>query len=121
MPTLTLSAVTPAGARISSNVSLNEASFLVGVFSKDVVLSDFAAAQLAVAQQVAGLKNGTVAFILPGVNLMIFPIGLIISSVWLLVGVLVYGFGTYERIQYATAFKRRAMHASRGDAAYRTF
>ncbi|KAH6609839.1 hypothetical protein Trco_003185 [Trichoderma cornu-damae] len=120
MPTLTLSAITPAGARISSNVSLNEASFLVGVFSKDVILSDFAAAQLAVARQQAALKNGTVAFVLPGVNLMIFPIGLVITSVWLLIGLLAYGFGTYERIQYATAFKRRAMYASRGNSAYRT-
>ncbi|KAL7794392.1 hypothetical protein V8C37DRAFT_67576 [Trichoderma ceciliae] len=120
IPTLTLSAVTRAGARISSNVSLNEASFLVGVFSNDVVLSDFAAAQLAVSQQQAALKNGTVAFVLPGVNLMIFPIGLIISCAWLLIGVLVYGFGTYERIQYAKAFKRRAVYLSGGDSAYRT-
>jgi hypothetical protein len=120
MPTLTLSAVTPSGSQISSNVSLNEASFLVGVFSNDVVLSDFAAAQLAVSQQQADLKNGTVAFILPGVNLMIFPIGLIISCVWLFIGIIAYGFGTYERIQYATAFRRRAVHASKGDSAYRT-
>ncbi|GFP55987.1 hypothetical protein ACSS6W_006187 [Trichoderma asperelloides] len=120
MPTLTLSAVTPGGSQISSNVSLNEASFLVGVFSNDVVLSDFAAAQQAVAVQQAALKNGTIAFILPGVNLLIFPTGLIVTCVWLFIGLLAYGFGTYQRIQYATAFKRRAMHASKGDSAYRT-
>ncbi|RFU74336.1 hypothetical protein TARUN_7963 [Trichoderma arundinaceum] len=120
MPTLTLSAVTPSGAQISSNVSLNEASFLVGVFSKDIILSDFAAAQLAVAQQQADLKNGTVAFVLPGVNLMIFPIGLVITSVWLFIGLLAYGYGTYQRIQYVTAYKRRARHQTMGDSAYRT-
>lgn len=121
MPTLTLSAVTSTGARISSNVSLNEAVFIVGVFSKDVILSDFAAAQQAVSLQQAGLKNGTVAFVLPGVNLMIFPTGLVITGTWLLIGMAVYGFGTYERIQHVTAYKRRAMHASRDNAAYRTF
>ncbi|KAL6819048.1 hypothetical protein V8C43DRAFT_180853 [Trichoderma afarasin] len=121
MPTLTLSAVTSTGARISSNVSLNEAVFLVGVFSKDVILSDFAAAQQAVSLQQAGLKNGTVAFVLPGVNLMIFPTGLVITGTWLLIGLAVYGFGTYERIQHVTAYKRRAMHANRDNAAYRTF
>lgn len=120
LPTLTLSAETPNG-RISSNVSLNEAVFLVGVFSTDVVLSDFAAAQLAVTQQHDALKNGTVAFILPGVNILIFPVGLIITSVWLAIGLAAYGFGTYERIQHVAAYKRRAMHASRDPAAYRTF
>jgi hypothetical protein len=120
MPTLTLSAVTSTGSQISSNVSLNEASFLVGVFSNDVILSDFAAAQKAVAVQQAALKNGTVAFILPGVNILIFPVGLIITSLWLVIGLAAYGFGTYQRIQYATAFRRRAVFASKGDSAYRT-
>ncbi|KAL7948712.1 hypothetical protein V8C42DRAFT_226999 [Trichoderma barbatum] len=121
MPTLTLSAVTSTGARISSNVSLNEAVFLVGVFSKDVILSDFAAALQAVNLLHDGLKNGTVAFVLPGVNIMIFPTGLVITCVWLFIGVLAYGFGTYERIQHVTAYKRRARHASRDPSAYRTF
>lgn len=121
MPILTLSATTNTGAVISSNVSLNEAVFLVGVFSNDVILSDFAAAQQAVAQLQVGLKNGTVAFVLPGVNLMIFPTGLVISGTWLLIGLLVYGFGTYERIQHVAAYKRRAVHASKDPSAYRTF
>ncbi|KAL6863618.1 hypothetical protein J3F83DRAFT_745055 [Trichoderma novae-zelandiae] len=120
LPTLTLSADTPNGL-ISSNVSLNEAVFLVGVFSKDVVLSDFAAAQVAVTAQLDALKNGTVAFILPGVNLMIFPVGLVVTSAWLAIGLAWYGLGTYERIQHVAAYKRRAMHASKGAAAYQTF
>ncbi|UKZ83142.1 hypothetical protein TrVFT333_010947 [Trichoderma virens FT-333] len=121
MPTLTLSAVTSTGARISSNVSLNEAVFLVGVFSKDIILSDFAAAQQAVTLQHDGLKNGTVAFVLPGVNILIFPTGLVITGTWLFIGLCAYGYGTYERIQHVTAYKRRTMHASRDAAAYRTF
>lgn len=92
---------------MTTNVSTNEAAFLQGVFSSEVVMSDFSAAQAAVDEQIEGLKNGTVAFVLPGVQLMIFPVGLIITSVWLLIGVAVYGFGTYERMMYADAYRRR--------------
>ncbi|KAG5980282.1 hypothetical protein E4U55_004188 [Claviceps digitariae] len=111
IPTLTLSAPTPRGPNIQTNVSLNEASFLTGVFSKSVILSDFAAARAAVSAQLSGLHNGTVAFVLPGVQLMIFPTGTIIVSVWLALGLAAFGFGTYERISYAEMHKRRVARA----------
>ncbi|KAM0430411.1 hypothetical protein ACHAPT_005757 [Fusarium lateritium] len=107
MPVLTLTAKNSTGSTIRTNVSINEAAFLTGVFSQDVVMSDFAMAQVAVDEQLAGLKNGTVAFVLPGVQLMVFPIGLIITSVWLVVFVAAVGFGTYERFNYAEMYKRR--------------
>ncbi|RGP80129.1 hypothetical protein FLONG3_1663 [Fusarium longipes] len=107
MPVLTLTARNSSGSLIRTNVSINEAAFLTGVFSQEVVLSDFAMAQAAVDDQIAGLSNGTVAFVLPGVELMVFPIGLIIMSIWLLTFVLVVGFGTYERYNYALMYQRR--------------
>lgn len=107
IPTFTLSATTPRGANIKTNISLNEASFLTGVFSKSVVLSDFSAAQAAVSAQLDALHNGTHAFILPGVQLMIFPTGTIITSIWLVLGLAAYGLGTFERISYADMYKRR--------------
>ncbi|RBR16569.1 uncharacterized protein FIESC28_06871 [Fusarium coffeatum] len=107
MPTLTLSARNSSGSMIRTNVSINEAAFLTGVFSQEVVLSDFAMAQAAVDEQLAGLSNGTVAFVLPGVQLMVFPIGLIIMSIWLLIFVAAVGFGTYERYNYALMYQRR--------------
>lgn len=107
MPTLTLSATNATGGLVNTNVTLNEASFLNGVFSRQTVQSDFSAAQAAVDDQVAALRNGTVAFVLPGVQLMIFPIGLIITSIWLAVGLAAYGMGTFERIQYAEMYKQR--------------
>ncbi|KAH6889309.1 hypothetical protein B0T10DRAFT_529322 [Thelonectria olida] len=116
MPTLTLTGRNSSGAKVQTNVSINEASFLTGVFSQEVVLSDFGAAQAAVDAQTTGLNNGTVAFVLPGVQLMVYPIGLIITSVWLLIGVVAYGFGTYERFQYAEMYKRRqAVSMPRGN------
>ncbi|KAF5653569.1 hypothetical protein F25303_2187 [Fusarium sp. NRRL 25303] len=107
MPTLTLTARNSTGSTIRTNVSVNEAAFLTGVFSQDVVMSDFAMASAAVDDQVAALNNGTVAFVLPGVQLMVLPIGLIMMSVWLLIFVLAVGFGTYERYNYALMYKRR--------------
>ncbi|KAG5950540.1 hypothetical protein E4U53_004886 [Claviceps sorghi] len=106
IPTLTLSATTPRGANIQTTISLNEASFVTGVFSNSVILSDFAAAHAAVAAQLAGLHNGTVAFVLPGVQLMIFPTGAIIVSVWLALGLAVFGLGTWERVRYAAMYRR---------------
>ncbi|KAJ3521970.1 hypothetical protein NM208_g13060 [Fusarium decemcellulare] len=65
MPILTLTAKNSTGSTIRTNVSINEAAFLTGVFSRDVVMSDFSMAQAAVDEQVAGLKNGTCRFRAP--------------------------------------------------------
>ncbi|KAL0944919.1 uncharacterized protein CTRU02_202806 [Colletotrichum truncatum] len=117
MPTLTLTGINAVGQTVNTNVSANEASFVTGVFSKEIVRSDLAMAQAAVDDMVAGLKNGTVAFVLPGTQLMIFPVGLVVTGTWLLIGVAFYGFGTYERIGYAESYRRR--RAVAGDTAKR--
>ncbi|TQV94136.1 hypothetical protein V2A60_002803 [Cordyceps javanica] len=114
MPTLTLAATNTSGVRVATNVSLNEATFLNGVFSREVVQSDFSAAQAAVDDALAALHNGTAAFVLPGVQLMIFPVGLIITSIWLALGLAAYGMGTFERIQHAENYRtRKGLDASR--------
>lgn len=120
LPTVSLSAVNKAGQTVSSNVSSNEASFLVGVFSDVVVLSGTAQAQITVDQVVTGLANGTVAFVLPGVNLLIFPIGLVITGSWFVIGSMVIGFGFFERVQHREAYRKTAALASKG-AARNTF
>ncbi|KAK1963735.1 hypothetical protein LY78DRAFT_739580 [Colletotrichum sublineola] len=107
MPTLTLTGVNVVGQTVSTNVSSNEAAFITGVFSKEVVKSDLAVAQAAVDEIVTSLKNGTVAFVLPGVQLLIFPVGLIITSTWLVIGLSFYGLGTYERFNHAENYRRR--------------
>ena len=112
MPTFTLTG-TVGKDTIQTNVSMNEASFLTGVFSKAVVMSEFSAAQAAVIQQVDALNNGTIAFVMPGTHIMVFPIGAIITSVWLFLGLAVYGFGTCERMRYADVFERRKAMAAR--------
>lgn len=107
MPIVTLSATNSAGQSVSTNVSSTEAAFVAGVFADDVVLSATAQAQLAVNDIVAGLRNGTVAFVLPGQQVLIFPIGLVVTLVWLLLGTVAVAVGTYERINFRESFRRQ--------------
>jgi hypothetical protein len=112
IPTLSLTGTNANGSTVSTNVSMNEASFLTGIFSQSLVMSDFSAAQAAVTAKLDLLHNGTVAFILPGTQIMVFPIGAIITSVWLFLGLVAYGWGTFERMNYADSYKRRMVGGS---------
>ncbi|OTB03880.1 hypothetical protein M426DRAFT_59700 [Hypoxylon sp. CI-4A] len=117
MPTVTLTGKNLAGQQVSTNVSSNEAAFVNGVFSGDTVMSDITRASLIVDDLTAQLHNGTIAFVLPGVNILIFPVGLIFTSIWLVIGVGFYGFGTYERYNYRDSYRRR-MARETGKPAY---
>ncbi|KAI0908303.1 hypothetical protein F4823DRAFT_500488 [Ustulina deusta] len=116
MPIFTLAATDATGQTISTNVSSSEAAFVNGIFAKEVVLSTFGQASLAVQNITAELEAGRVAFVLPGVNLLIFPVGLVVTSFWILVGVAAYGYGTYERYNYRETYRRRKAMA--GGKAY---
>lgn len=117
MPIFTLTAKDSTGKTVSTDVSANEAAFVHGIFSKEVVLSPFNMASLAVQNITEELKAGKVAFILPGVNLLIFPIGLVITTFWAVIGVSVYAYGTYERYNYRESYRRRkAMSGSKSFA-----
>lgn len=104
MPLLTLFL---PGTSISTTVTSNEAAFLVGVFAMAEVTSDFSAARAAVDAQMAALDAGETVFVMPGVQIMVFPVGLVITGTWLLVGLAVVGWGTWERYKYADMFRRR--------------
>lgn len=106
MPTVTLTGMNMAGQTVTTNVSSNEAAFVTGVFSKEIIMSPAALAQKAVDELVLGVENGTVPFVLPGVHILIFPVGLVITCVWLAIGAAFIGFGTYERANYRRQYRR---------------
>ncbi|KAI0188854.1 hypothetical protein F4808DRAFT_48515 [Astrocystis sublimbata] len=117
MPIFSLSATDATGRTVTTNISSNEASFVHGIFANEVVMSKLTMASIAVDNIKAELAAGTVAFILPGVNLLIFPVGLVVTSVWMVVGFAIYGFGTYERYNYRETYRRRkAMSGSKSYA-----
>ena len=111
MPVLSLKAENETGGTAATNVSSNEAVFVTGVFSKEVVMSDFSRASAAVDEVMAQMRNGTVAFVMPGVDIMVYPIGLIITGSWLVLGALAYGIGTYDRMRFAESYRRRTARA----------
>ncbi|KAK4245864.1 hypothetical protein C7999DRAFT_33721 [Corynascus novoguineensis] len=117
MPIVTLKAIDGTGKEAKTIVSTNEAAFVAGEFANDEIRTNLTMAQLAVDKMIEGLNNGTVAFVLPGVQIMIFPIGLIITSIWLTLGLTAYGFGTYERYNFREAHKRRIAVAQKAGVA----
>ncbi|GAB1318547.1 hypothetical protein MFIFM68171_08757 [Madurella fahalii] len=117
MPVVTLSATNAEGRTVSTNVSSNEAAFVAGVFSQEKPMSSFRQAELIVEEKLASLNNGTVAFVLPGVQLMIFPVGLIITSVWMVAGFIAYGIGTYARYNFREQHKARMARAQKAGVA----
>ncbi|KAI6785537.1 uncharacterized protein J7T54_007180 [Emericellopsis cladophorae] len=108
MPTLSLTALSPQSSdNLTTLLSPNEASFITGVFSDLTPQSSFSLAQAAVSSSLALLDEGEVAFILPGTQILIFPIGLIITGTWALLGVGVYAFGTVERWRFRESYRER--------------
>ncbi len=117
MPVVTLSALNAAGQTVSTNVSSNEAAFVTGVFSQEVVMSSALMAQISVDESLVGLQNGTIAFVLPGVQILIFPIGLVVTGLWTVLGLAAYAAGTIARISFADSYKRRAQMAVKSTTA----
>ncbi|KAM7189824.1 hypothetical protein V8F33_009850 [Rhypophila sp. PSN 637] len=109
LPVVTLSGRNAQNQVVSTNVSTTEAAFVAGEFAADVVMSSFAEAELAVEEEIARLKNGTTAFVLPGVQILIFPIGLVITSIWLVLGLAAYGYGTFCRYNFREQYRRRML------------
>lgn len=112
MPIVTITANSTAGEKLATNISSNEAVFVHGIFSTELVLSSVSLAQLAVNNATALLATGEVAFVLPGVNILIFPIGGVVTGVWATLGFLVYGYGSFQRYQYRESYRRRKAMSS---------
>lgn len=117
MPVVTLRATNAQGRTVSTNVSSNEAAFVAGVFSQKKPVSSFRLAELAVEKEMVLLKNGTTAFVLPGVQLMIFPVGLVITSIWMVAGFIAYGIGTYARYNFREQHRARMARAQKSGVA----
>jgi len=109
IPQIAISAVEPGnGQQVNTTLSSTEASFVAGIFSrsagnstdpKDILGQP--AEQLAVAAE--GLPT---PFVVPGLALGVFPVGLIVTSAWMLLFSLTVGLGTFGRIQFRDQYRR---------------
>lgn len=98
MPTVIVTAKTSAGEPLSDTLSKMEADFVTGIFS------DKAAAQASA----AAVSATSTPFVLPGVTIAFFPIGMITTGVWMVLFVTVIGLGTLGRLQFRQSYRRRA-------------
>ena len=99
---ITLSGTIANGSIVTTMLSSADASFVSGLFQDSMTGNTTAAAA---ASEVAAAAKAK--FVLPGTKLGIFPIGLIITSVWAFLFICVVGYGTFGRIQFREAYRRR--------------
>ncbi|MCJ1405914.1 hypothetical protein MMC11_009148 [Xylographa trunciseda] len=109
MPDVTVSAMAQDGTMLDAMLDNTQASFVTGVFS-DTETAVASAAPSASSASAAPASATTPAgpFVLPGVVLGIFPIGLLVTGAWAILFFLVVGLGTIGRINVRTTYRRRA-------------
>lgn len=103
-PLITLSGREQDGTGLNARLSIQDASFVNGVFA-----STGAAGSQSTQADVNEL-------ILPGTKLVEFPIGLIITSIWAVLYSITMGYGTISRYQARESYRRRVKHKFSGDA-----
>ncbi|KAL8967393.1 MAG: hypothetical protein Q9183_002938 [Haloplaca sp. 2 TL-2023] len=101
-PRIALTGTDPNGKSVTTMLSSSDASFVNGMFALPGVTSTSGNND---ATASAAAKAAT--FVLPGRTLGIFPVGLIITSVWTMLFVATVGYGTVERIRFREAYRRR--------------
>ncbi|POS83173.1 hypothetical protein EPUL_006246 [Erysiphe pulchra] len=111
-PNVTLSAVDSTGATITTSLDSDEIKFVTGVFAS---AKGNIPTKALLAPPIQTLVVGPDApFVVPGLNILIFPVGLIITGIWTILIIGTIGYGTFERIQWRERFREAKMRESRG-------
>lgn len=109
VPSVTLVGTDATGNRVNTTLSSQEATFVSGVFAAQ-------AAPTPVAQDKPWQTLVTTAdqpFVVPGLNILIFPIGAIITGVWAILFCGTIAYGTFGRYQFREDFRRRSARAEK--------
>jgi hypothetical protein len=95
IPNIELTARSPAsGQEVKTTLASQEASFVNGIFAQAVTSA-------------APAVQSAPPFVLPGTTLAFFPIGLLITGIWIIGFVGAIGLGTFGRIQFRDQYRRR--------------
>lgn len=113
VPTVTLTAVNATGQTVNTTLSSNEATFVSGVFATQVVPTK---SQVSPPIQTLVVASGA-PFVVPGLHILIFPIGGVITGIWAVLLIITIGYGTVGRIQFRESYRRRSARATKGDMA----
>ena len=100
-PNITGSGITQDGTAISTELALEDASFVTGLFIKSRVANETATtSQLAA----AAVKTD---FVRPGTTMVGFPTSLVMVSVWSLLLLAVEGYGIRKKLRARNDYRRR--------------
>lgn len=98
---------------VNTTLASDEATFVTGVFAAQVTPTK--------SQVVAPIQTLVVAsdkpFVLPGVNILIFPIGGIITGTWAILFISTIAYGTFGRMQFREQFRSRKARQQKGNLA----
>jgi hypothetical protein len=118
IPQIAISATNPISKKqANTSLSSTEASFVAGVFSQEVGnLTDPKQLLGKPAEQLAAAAQGKpTPFVVPGLSLGVFPVGLIVTGIWMVLFAAAVGLGTIGRIQFREQY-RRAILAQKAEA-----
>jgi hypothetical protein len=113
VPTVTLTGTETNGRQVNTTLSSQEATFVAGVFSTPLTPTISEADK----PMQTLVVTGDNPFVVPGLNILIFPIGGVITGIWAILLVSTIGYGTYGRMQFREDYRRRAARAAKGDIA----
>lgn len=102
------------GQMVNTSLSSSEATFVNGVFAKAATTVTKSVAQPPI--QTLVVASGA-PFVLPGVHILIFPVGGIVTGVWAVLFFAVVGYGTVGRIRFRDTYRRQSALATKGGLA----
>ncbi|QSZ30342.1 hypothetical protein DSL72_004864 [Monilinia vaccinii-corymbosi] len=112
-PSVVLTGKDVSGGTVNTTLNTNQASFVSGVFSKQAAGVTRTTAQPPIQTLVVA---SDAPFVVPGLNILIFPIGGIITGVWAILFIATLSYGTIGRIQFRDQFREKTARA-RGNGA----
>ncbi|RFU30241.1 hypothetical protein B7463_g6085, partial [Scytalidium lignicola] len=115
-PTVTLAGMESSGGALqNTTLSSKEATFVNGVFGPTPsATGNLASVQKPIQTLVTAPDE---PFVVPGMSILIFPIGAIITGIWTVALISTIAYGTVMRMQFRENYRRRAARAEKGQMA----
>ncbi|KAI9741496.1 MAG: hypothetical protein M1818_004302 [Claussenomyces sp. TS43310] len=111
-PSVSLSAISSAGAMVNTTLSCTEASFITGELSAQPTTIRMAVPQMkGIAAKV--VQPGTI-FRVPGTKILIFPIAGVVTGSWAMLFIATVTWGTFGRMQSREQHRRSMARAEKG-------
>lgn len=107
---MTLTGKDVSGGTVNTTLDLNQASFVNGEFSTQAAGVTKTVVQPPIQTLVVA---SDAPFVVPGLNILIFPIGGIITGVWAILFIGTISYGTVGRMQFRDQFRSRTAMVSK--------